>query len=78
MGVKEMGRRSSHQGMPMSFTLLSSYQMVRRRLAGITFSYNIFFDERVSNNEVVVYVFNFGPNTVYFWDLHITIERAIK
>jgi uncharacterized membrane protein len=36
------------------------------------------FHERVSNNEVVVYVFNFGPNTVYFDDLHITIERVIK
>ena len=36
------------------------------------------FNERVDNNEAVVYVFNFGEKIVYFDDLHITIERVVK
>ena len=36
------------------------------------------FNERVDNNEAVIYVFNFGEDIVYFDDLHITIEKMIK
>lgn len=42
MGVKEMGRRSSHQGMPKSFTSLNLNHISLRKLAGITFSYTMF------------------------------------